>query len=132
MPGVHNVIPADAASGAAEFYVGIKEHMKESGLIEIMKKRYSCRSYTGKPISVADRERLAELINQSDLGPFGSRPAFKLITSEPGDGDSLKGLGTYGFISKPAGFIIGSVNESPMYLETSGTAWRGSFFTQQE
>jgi nitroreductase len=94
--------------------------MKESGLIEIMKTRYSCRSYTGKPISVADRERLAELINQSDLGPLGSRPAFKLITSEPGDGDSLKGLGTYGFISKPAGFIIGSVNESPMYLEDFG------------
>lgn len=94
--------------------------MKESGIIEIIKKRYSCRSYTGKHISVADRERLVEQINRSASGPFGSRPAFKLVASEPGDRESLRGLGTYGFIRKPAGFIIGSVSESPMYLEDFG------------
>jgi nitroreductase len=94
--------------------------MKESGLIEMMKKRYSCRSYTGEPLSTSDKKRLAEIINQSGIGPFGNRSAFKLITSEPGDSESLKGLGTYGFIKKPAGFIIGSVNESPMYLEDFG------------
>jgi len=94
--------------------------MNESGLIEMMKKRYSCRSYTGEPLSASDRKRLTELINQSDTGPFGNRSVFKLITSEPGDSESLKGLGTYGFIRNPAGFIIGSVNESPMYLEDFG------------
>jgi hypothetical protein len=94
--------------------------MKKSWLIEMMKKRYSCRSYTGEPLSISDRKRLAEIINQSDTGPFGNRSAFILIASEPGDSESLKGLGTYGFINKPAGFIIGSVNESPMYLEDFG------------
>jgi hypothetical protein len=95
-------------------------HMKESGIIEIMKKRRSCRSCTGKPLLASDRNKLAELIDQSDAGPFGNRPAFKLIASEPGDSESLKGLGTYGFIRKPAGFIVGSINESPMYLEDFG------------
>jgi hypothetical protein len=59
--------------------------MKESGLIEMMKKRYSCRSYTGEPLSASDRKRLAEIINQSDTGPFGNKSVFTLITSEPGD-----------------------------------------------
>jgi nitroreductase len=94
--------------------------MKEPGLFEIMKRRYSCRSYTGTPISVSDKKRVAELMSQSEIGPFGNESAFKLIGSEPGDSEALKGLGTYGFIKKPAGFIIGSINKSPMNLEDFG------------
>ncbi|MBI4733390.1 MAG: nitroreductase family protein, partial [Rubrobacteridae bacterium] len=94
--------------------------MKKLGIIEIMKQRRSCRSCTGKPLSTSDRNRLAEQIERSGAGPFGNRPTYKLIASEPGDSDALKGLGTYGFVKKPSGFIIGSINESPMYLEDFG------------
>lgn len=88
--------------------------------MDTMKKRYSCRSYTGEPLSAADRECLDDIIKRSVPGSFGSRPAFTLIAAEPGDSESLKGLGTYGFIRKPAGFIVGAVDESPMYLEDFG------------
>lgn len=89
-------------------------------ILEIIKKRYSCRSYTGEPVLAADKDTLTDFINRSGSGPFGSQPVFKLIMSAPGDSESLKGLGTYGFIRKPAGFIIGSIKESPMNLEDFG------------
>ncbi|MBU1193520.1 MAG: nitroreductase family protein [Proteobacteria bacterium] len=89
-------------------------------ILEIIKKRSSCRSYTGEPVSAADKDRLTDFINRSGSGPFGSQPVFKLIMSAPGDSESLKGLGTYGFIRKPAGFIIGSITQSPMNLEDFG------------
>lgn len=109
-------------------------------------KRYSCRSYTGEPLSETDREKLEGIIKQSVPGPFGSSPVFKLIAAEPGDSESLKGLGTYGFIRKPAGFLVGAVKEADMYLEDFGycmekiileatdmglgTCWLGGTFTR--
>lgn len=120
--------------------------MKNPVSADTMKKRYSCRSYTGEPLSAADREKLGGILKRSVPGPFGSSPVFKLIAAGPGDSESLRGLGTYGFIRKPAGFIVGAVNESPMYLEDFGycmesiilqatamdlgTCWLGGTFTK--
>lgn len=94
--------------------------MKEKISIETMKLRYSCRSYTGEPLSAGDRAGLEEYVSSGLTGPFGGRPGFTLIAAEPGDTESLKTMGTYGFIRKPAGFIIGEMAESPMYLEDFG------------
>jgi hypothetical protein len=94
--------------------------MRELGLLEAIKARYSCRTFTGQPLSNADRSKIIELIDQSSVGLFDNKVTLKLIASEPGDADSLKGLGTYGFIKKPSGFIVGSISEAPMYLEDFG------------
>lgn len=120
--------------------------MKEKVSMDTIKKRYSCRSYTGEGLSDTDREKLEGIIKRSVPGPFGNSPVFKLIAAEPGDSESLKGLGTYGFIRKPAGFIVGSTDEAPMYLEDFGycmemiilgatamelgTCWLGGTFTK--
>lgn len=88
--------------------------------VETIKKRYSCRSYTGEPLMPADREALENIIRCSAPGPFGNKPSFTLLSAEPDDSGSLKGLGTYGFIRKPAAFIVGSADEAPMYLEDFG------------
>lgn len=98
----------------------MEKKLKKTISIDTMKKRYSCRSYSGDPLSAADRRSLEDIIRRSVPGPFGGRPAFTLAAADPGDSESLKGLGTYGFIRKPAGFIIGAVDESPMYLEDFG------------
>jgi len=38
---------------------------------EIIRSRYSCRSYTGVPLSESDRSELGEYISQKITGPLG-------------------------------------------------------------
>ncbi len=79
-------------------------------------------------------------------GPLGSSLRFTLIAAEKEDGAALKGLGTYGFIRNPAGFILGAVKEGEKCLEDFGhaaeslvlratdlglgTCWIGGLFTR--
>ena len=95
-------------------------NMKGTSAIETIKKRHSCRSYTGDHLSEKDKQELESFISMELEGPFGNPSKFTLVASEPEDSESLKGMGTYGFIRKPAGFIIGETRESPMHLEDFG------------
>jgi hypothetical protein len=90
------------------------------GVEEIIRKRYSCRSYTGEPLSSAHLAALEGFVSNTGAGPFGNIPRFTVVSAEQGDAETLKGLGTYGFIRKPSGFIIGAVKEGEMALEDYG------------
>ncbi len=90
------------------------------GVEEIIRKRYSCRSYTGEPLSSAHLVALEGFVSNTGAGPFGNVPRFTVVSAEKGDAETLKGLGTYGFIRKPSGFIIGAVKEGEMALEDYG------------
>ena len=87
---------------------------------EIIKRRYSCRSYTEEHISGGVKEKLETFIEENAGCPFNSEIRFKLASAEKGDSEVLKGLGTYGFIKNPAGFIIGGMKKSGMCLEDYG------------
>ena len=113
---------------------------------EIIKKRFSCRTYIDKPIAEEDRERLSDYLSSTGAGPFGSAVRFKLIAATEQDRRALKGLGTYGFIKGATGFIVGAVGPSPKNLEDFGymmerailfatdmglgTCWLGGSFTR--
>ena len=94
--------------------------MKGKGIEEIIRKRYSCRSYKDISLSEKDRNDIKEFISQEFTGPFGSSSRFTIFASEPADSTALKGLGTYGFIKNPAAFIAGIVKESTMNMEDFG------------
>ncbi len=87
---------------------------------ELMKRRYSCRSYTGKAIDEKKKRDLEEFLAANRDGPFGARPRFELLAAGPGDLDALKDLGTYGFIRGATGFIVGAVGDSRHNLEDYG------------
>ena len=87
---------------------------------EIVRQRYSCRSYALKPIAEAERRGLSEFLEANTQGPFGTRARFSLVAATGQDAEALKGLGTYGFIKHPAGFIVGAVEESPGDMEDYG------------
>jgi hypothetical protein len=87
---------------------------------DIIRMRYSCRSYREDPLSTNDRLNLSEFVSQKNTGPFGSSARFTLFAAESADSKELKGLGTYGFIKKPAAFVAGVVNGSQMNLEDFG------------
>jgi nitroreductase len=113
---------------------------------EIMRKRFSCRSYLDEPIQESDQQQLKEFIKSLETGPMGTNARFELVSSTYEDRQSLKGLGTYGFIKNPTGFIIGAVEDGPKNLEDYGylmeqailaatdiglgTCWLGGSFTK--
>ena len=94
----------------------------KSPISELVKKRYSCRTYIDRPIEDADREALAEFLGSLKTGPFGGRVRFALVAATGEDRAALKGLGTYGFIKDAPGFLVGTVEQSPKNLEDYGYA----------
>jgi nitroreductase len=89
-------------------------------VIDVIRTRISCRSYTAKPLSDGVQQQLRETLTQSAVGPFGTQMRFALAAASQDDWTSLKGLGTYGFIRGAAGFIIGAVSLSEHSMEDYG------------
>jgi nitroreductase len=115
-------------------------------ITEIIRSRFSCRTYAKQPIPEKDRRILREAAESTTAGPLGSLQRFELVSAEEGDSAALKGLGTYGLMRNPAGFIIGAVQEGEESLEDFGyameslvlvatdqglgTCWIGGLFTR--
>jgi nitroreductase len=113
---------------------------------EFIRQRHSCRSYLEKPIEETHRQTLSNFLNTLQIGPLNTHARFTLAAATQDDRRSLKGLGTYGFIKNPAGFIIGAVEQGRWNLEDYGylleyailaatdmglgTCWLGGSFTK--
>lgn len=115
-------------------------------ITEIIRQRFSCRTYLEKPIAAEKREKLQAFIHALPSGPFGGQAHFHLVAADKQDSRALKDLGTYGFIQGATGFIIGTLAAGEKNLEdygyqmeqiilfaTSldlGTCWLGGSFTR--
>jgi hypothetical protein len=115
-------------------------------VVDVIQKRFSCRSYLETPIAAETQQQLAEMMAEVQTGPLGSQCRFELIAARDGDGDTLRGLGTYGLIQNPAGYLAGAVRESDTMFEDFGyrmeemvltatdldlgTCWLGGSFTK--
>jgi hypothetical protein len=118
----------------------------KSSIEDLVRRRYSCRTYLDRPIDPADRQALSEFLASLDVGPLGSSTRFSLIAATEEDRQSLKGLGTYGFIKGATGFVVGAVKPGPSDMEDYGyrleqavlaatdlglgTCWLGGTFTK--
>ncbi len=89
-------------------------------ITEVIKQRYSCRAYLDKPIASDHQQLLKEFLAANGTGPFGTKARFALVTATEDDRQSLKGLGTYGFIKGATGFIVGAVAPGQKNLEDYG------------
>jgi nitroreductase len=108
--------------------------------------RYSVRIYQKGPIAQETLAALQASLEALKTGPFDSTLRFSLAAATEQDRSSLRGLGTYGFIKDPTGFIIGAVQAGDYALEDYGyamekavleatalglgTCWLGGSFTQ--
>lgn len=113
---------------------------------EIIKQRFSCRAYVKAPLAPEQAEQLARCAASVTAGPLGTPLRFTLVAAAEGDSQALRGLGTYGLIRNPAGFIVGAAGPGAKNLEdfgygmeaiilhaTSlglGTCWLGGNFTR--
>jgi hypothetical protein len=115
-------------------------------IAEIIQQRYSCRTYLDNPIAEDKRQQLADFLSSLKCGPLGASARFALVAATEQDRNSLRGLGTYGFIKGATGFIVGAVQPAEKNLEDYGylmerailfatdiglgTCWLGGTFTQ--
>jgi nitroreductase len=114
---------------------------------DLIRRRYSCRSYQDAPIPAAKRAALAAFMADHCVGPFDNSVRLDLIAATADDQEALKGLGTYGFSKGATGYIAGAVRvDAPMALEDFGyvleqivlyathldlgTVWLGGTFTK--
>lgn len=113
---------------------------------ELVKRRFSCRTYQKINIDATKRSLLADFAASVPVGPLGSWARFKLVSATQRDYYALRGLGTYGFIKGATGFIIGAIDRDTKGLEDFGyllegvilyatdlglgTCWLGGTFTK--
>ncbi|MGI5937109.1 MAG: nitroreductase family protein [Oscillospiraceae bacterium] len=92
-------------------------------LEEIIRRRYSVRTYNGKPIQKQVQEEIVEYI-KSLSSPFPAKPSFKLIETDLSEGGAR--LGTYGMIKNASYYIVSHIlfpklQMSPMLSKPLGT-----------
>jgi nitroreductase len=113
---------------------------------ELICRRYSCRSYQKEPLEPGLAQQMDAACTALKSGPFHAPLRFRFASAANGDGEALKGLGTYGTIRNPTAFIIGAAGPGPKNLEDYGycletlilqatglglgTCWLGGFFTK--
>jgi len=81
-------------------------------VIDLIRGRKSVRTYEKEPIPPESRQALESFLRSLPEPPLGSSVRFLAVSSDAGDAAGLKGLGTYGIISNPAGFVIAAVKPS--------------------
>jgi nitroreductase len=88
--------------------------------MDAIRKRFSCRTYIDEPLTEQERQVLEEAVASLATGPFGTLVRFRLVAATSQERDSLRGLGTYGFIRGATGFIVGAVSAGEKDLEDYG------------
>jgi nitroreductase len=125
---------------------GIELSTDQKSIADIIRSRFSCRTYLNQPIDVELKEKIEAFISYVPKGPFGTRARFELVQASKNDRLSLQRLGTYGFIKGATGFLIGATKladdnpedfgylfEKIVLHATSlglGTCWLGGTFTK--
>ena len=74
-------------------------------ITELIKQRYSSRAYVKAPLAPEQAGSLASCAAAVRAGPLGTPLRFTLVAAAAGDSRTLRGLGTYGLIKNPAGFL---------------------------
>ena len=87
---------------------------------EIIKKRFSCRTYSDKSIEDKVMQEFLTILNSVHKGPFGNEPSFKLIHLTSFIAQEAKKLGTYGVIKNANLFLVGTIKNGHLAMEDYG------------
>jgi len=113
---------------------------------QLIRQRYSCRTYHKRPLDDPDLRKLEDFIRKDPGGPLGTQPRFAILPASRFQDQDLPKLGTYGFIKDPSAFLIGIVIDQPgalvdlgynmehLILKATdleiGSCWLGASFTK--
>lgn len=111
---------------------------------EIIRKRYSCRSFSDEFVEDAILKKLSLLADETQPGPFGGKPRFQIIGTNALDPRKWKKLGTYGVIKNARLYLAGIMKRDCLELDYGyvkeclilkatemglGTCWLGGTFS---
>jgi nitroreductase len=82
-----------------------------NSIFDIIPGRKSVRSYAGVPVEEGVLGKIEDFLQRLPDPPLRSKTRFILASAVEGDAEALRGLGTYGVIHKPAGFVIGAAED---------------------
>lgn len=91
-------------------------------MIESIKIRRSCRTYSPKAIEPGKIAQLSQFLAENVETPFGNTPRFLLLDFNEAERGELKNLTTYGVIQGTRQFIVGAVEKQPRAMEDYGYA----------
>ena len=119
--------------------------MFQEPLDTLVKRRYSVRTYTNKPIPQSIKDEITAYIKTLS-NPFPAKPAFTLVEAAVAANGAK--LGTYGMIKGASNFIVSQVKNEPYAVEALGyefeqlflfltslnlgTCWLGGTFDRAE
>jgi nitroreductase len=89
-------------------------------ITEIIKKRFSCRTYADKPIEEETLQKLKKIINSVPTGPFGGKPRLELFAAASSSPQEWKQFGTYGVIKNARLFVVGAIRNTANSMEDYG------------
>ncbi len=89
-------------------------------MIDVIKRRVSVRTYSGQAIETEKKQKMLDLLNSENKGPFGNTVRFAMIDLTEVEKNEVKSLGTYGFISGAKLYIVSAVKGSPGDMEDLG------------
>ncbi len=89
-------------------------------VIEAIKVRSSCRTYSNKPIEPHQFAVLYNFLEANKEAPFGSKVRFRLLDLNELESGELKNLGTYGVIKGARHFVVGAIVKAPWAMEDYG------------
>ena len=89
-------------------------------IIETIKDRKSCRTYSDKPVEPGKISELRQFLASNKETPFGSKVRFLLLDFNELEISELKNLTTYGVIKGARQFIVGTVEKQTKAMEDYG------------
>jgi nitroreductase len=81
---------------------------------DIIRRRFSCRSYENKPLDDDLLRTFRKAVEASARGLFGNAPRFVLLEMDELPRDVWKKLGTYGVIQNARLYLAGMIRPAPM------------------
>ena len=89
-------------------------------IIETIKKRISCRTYSDRPVEPRVKAELLDFIHSNTITPFGNIVRFHLIDLTEAEKDEMKSFGTYRVIKGARLFIAGTITRGTHAMEDYG------------
>ena len=89
-------------------------------IIETIKERTSCRTYSDRPIEPDKTETLKTFLKENTPSPFGSEIRFQLLDFNELGMSETRIRGTYGVIKGARQFMAGAVRNRPKAMEDYG------------
>ena len=89
-------------------------------MIDAINRRVSVRTYSDQAIEKEKEQKMLDLLNSENKGPFGNEVRLPMIDLTEAERNETKSLGTYGFISGAKRYVVSAVKDSPGAMEDLG------------